>query len=496
MNGTRPIRGAALFLFLALFSGARADKIAEQIQASEYQISWDAEKTAYQALNRAHGFRTYFQAQGIVAVPREEAEPSWQWGLTWIAYGRGEASRPVPAANVESSEGRVDYRRGRLLEWYENTPAGLKQGFVLASPPEELLGGVAGDGRARGLLHLDLALTGELSAVVSEDSQAIDFVTGDGTRVLRYAALKVTDARGHEVPSRMEAFVRGDVRIVRLVVDASAATLLIDAERADLDVESDKASAALGASVARPAIKETGTPTSSWCVFYDNGETTRGPSSSCGSRGGRGSTTKAVRSRGRAWPRRGRNGDGYGDVIVGVSATTIPRTARAGRTFSSALDGHLPHPLDVGEQHRGDLLRILGGRRGDVTATGTGMSSLAATPAHGRTSFSARLLVWPRADQTFTGARGATGEHRGHRGGRERRRVRRRPRRRKQLRNGQTAEGAAYVYHGSALGIPRSPPGPTRAITRAPTDLRWDRGRPQWRRLRRHRPGGQPYGDG
>jgi len=82
------------------------------------------------------------------------------------------------------SDNRIEYRRGRFTEWYENRPDGIEQGFVLPAPP---------DGEAtEAPLHLELTLTGSLRPLISEDGQAIDFMAKDGRPVLRYAGLRVT----------------------------------------------------------------------------------------------------------------------------------------------------------------------------------------------------------------------------------------------------------------------------------------------------------------
>ena len=54
------------------------------IQKEEYNITWQDEtilpdaKAAWQAPNRAQGFRTYFTEDGIRVVPRAGEKPEWE----------------------------------------------------------------------------------------------------------------------------------------------------------------------------------------------------------------------------------------------------------------------------------------------------------------------------------------------------------------------------------------------------------------------------------
>src|SRR6185503_1008714 len=58
------------------------------------QAAGGAAPAAWQATNRAHGFRTWFGDEGIRVIPRSEDAPSWTWGLSLVGYGRGDALWP------------------------------------------------------------------------------------------------------------------------------------------------------------------------------------------------------------------------------------------------------------------------------------------------------------------------------------------------------------------------------------------------------------------
>jgi len=223
-----PAHGLAVLVasLLALAGTARAadpppgwQASAEQaIAASEYFVSWQDTTVlvdlpaAWHAPNRAHDFRIYFTERGLRVVPRTAPEPSWEWGLELTAVGREDRLAPATPARLAPHEGRIDYDRGALLEWYDNSPRGLEQGFTIPAGP-------AGEGP----LVLQLALSGTLSPRISEDGQAIDFVGGDGVPAVHFAQLKVTDARDRDLPARFAGWSGDGQRAIRILVDDAGA---------------------------------------------------------------------------------------------------------------------------------------------------------------------------------------------------------------------------------------------------------------------------------
>ena len=74
--------------------------VQQEIQRSEYQITWQDEtylpdlEAAYQAPNRAHNLRTYFtdaswpgsqEGAGVRIIPRTGDAGDWEWGLAWTS---------------------------------------------------------------------------------------------------------------------------------------------------------------------------------------------------------------------------------------------------------------------------------------------------------------------------------------------------------------------------------------------------------------------------
>jgi len=477
-------------------------QVQNNLAAREYEVTWQAAPAvegadaAWHAPNRAHDFRTYFTPEGIRVLPRTEDEPSWRWGLALAGYGRAGSSPPLPRADLSPSGNRIDYRRGTLQEWYENGPRGLKQGFVLPAPPEEMAGwrdagplppGTAGPGRGRGveprdLVHVDLALWGDLSPVVAADGQAIDFITPGGARAIRYAELRVTDARGALLPAWMEGFAGERVpRGIRLVVDVREAIypVTIDplATSPAWTAESDQASASFGLSVGT-AGDVNGDGYADVIVGahgFDNGETSEGRAFVYhGSALGLSLTSNWTAEGDQAGAFFGSsvgtagdvNGDGYADVIVGARVFDNGET-NEGRAFvyhGGAMGLSLKENWAAEGNQASAFFGISVGTAGDVNGDGYADVIVGAYVFdngetdegrafvyHGSASGLSLTSSWTaeggQASAFFGGSVGTAGDVNGDGyadvivGA-------------SSFDNGfQTDEGRAFVYHGSASGL-------------------------------------------
>jgi hypothetical protein len=351
--------------------------VQEDIAAREYEVSWQTQAPieglapAWQAPNRAHGFRTYFADEGIRVIPRTEETPSWTWRLTLIGYGRGDALWSVPGTSPVPSKNRVEYHRGQIEEWYINGPRGLEQGFELRAAPEEAArhGGMepshgrvalpgrpavarmqtpdggALDARPENLLHLDLALSGSLLPLVAADGQAIDFAVPGGQRVVRYAQLAVRDATGRTLPAWMEGVADEAVQGIRIVVDDRDAVYPITVDPLATTpawaADSNQAFALFGNAVAT-AGDVNGDGYSDVIIGaenYDNGETDEGRAFVyLGSASGLSFTPAWTAEINQALANFGYNvatagdvnGDGYSDVLVGSSGYDNGETNEGG----------------------------------------------------------------------------------------------------------------------------------------------------------------------
>ena len=147
------------------------------------------------APNRAHNFRLNFTPEGVRVTPRTPNGPDWSWGLQLTGVGvTGDLRRPE-AARLRVAGDRVELVRGRLTEWYINDERGLEQGFTLHGP----LPGSAGDEL---LLRLDVA--GTLQPRLEQGNKTIAFAPPGGETVLRYGQLLAFDAAGRDLPVRFD----------------------------------------------------------------------------------------------------------------------------------------------------------------------------------------------------------------------------------------------------------------------------------------------------
>jgi hypothetical protein len=87
--------------------------VSRDIARQEYEITWQ-ERTrlgpAWQAPNRAQGFRMFFAGGQLIVVARTEEVPSWEWRMTLVRWGRGAAGTRVAPGGSMLAE-RVDANR-------------------------------------------------------------------------------------------------------------------------------------------------------------------------------------------------------------------------------------------------------------------------------------------------------------------------------------------------------------------------------------------------
>ena len=382
---------AFLILATGFSAGAAPDPQAEdptgwsaaverEIADSEYRLTWQEEtalagiEAAWQAPNRAHDFRTYFTGDGIRLVPRSTDGASWEWGLSLVRVCRPGSAGLAEAARLSVAGPEAEYDRGSVVERYVNDRRGLEQLFEIEDAP----------GGARGPVHLDLALSGTLSPVIAEDGQAIDFATPGGVKVLHYASLLVVDARGTVLPSWIEGLAEPGLPGIRLVFDDAGAVYPVTVDplttSAAWTAEGDQASAWFGYSVAtagdvngdgysdvivgayrlRQRRDRRGTGLSSTSARAVGPRDDR-------RRGRRRATRRAPRSAGRWRPAGDVNGDGYADVIVGaLQLRQRPGRRGAGLRLSrlGRRASRRPPAWTAESDQASAELRLLGGDRG------------------------------------------------------------------------------------------------------------------------------------
>lgn len=176
-----------------------------RIRRSEYEIR--EESGAATAFNRAQDFLTRFSSGEVAVSPRGGVRT---WRLSWktVSWGRSGGMQAVGDATFGHSGARGEYSRDGFTEWYENGAEGLEQGFTILARPE-----------GEGPLRLEGTFDAPLRAELLGDGSAITFRNEYGIRVLRYEKLIAWDADGDDAPAHME--LDGD-RIALIVDDAGA----------------------------------------------------------------------------------------------------------------------------------------------------------------------------------------------------------------------------------------------------------------------------------
>ncbi|MEE8392507.1 MAG: integrin alpha [Anaerolineae bacterium] len=398
--------------------------VQEDVRQREYHVAWQetplvpGDSASYQAPNRAHGLRIGFYSTGVRIVPRATAQSSWMFGLTLTGLGQEGAIASLDLPTLSVHENRVTYQRDSLMEWYTNDESGLEQGFQIPNL------------NIQSPIILELALTGDLAPHLTGDGQAIEFTAADGTPILRYTSPRATDATGHQLPVRLslspgeEGQGEGEIR---LSIDDSAATYPITLRAritappssADWTGESDQDYAHLGYALST-AGDVNGDGYSDLIVGapdYDGGQTGEGAVFVYyGSAAGLGLSLAWTAESDQENAHLGTsisiagdvNGDGYADVIVGAP------------------------DYDGGQTDEGAAFVYHGSPTGLVAGPADWMATGAQENAHfGSSASTAGDVNGDGYSDVIVGAPNYDGDR--------------------------TDGGAAFVYHGSSMGLGEGP---------------------------------------
>ena len=178
------------------------EAVREALAETSYEVLWQVGTplpgiaAAWQAPNRGQGMRTFFTDAGVQVVPRTAAGGGWRLGLRTEALGREGRTAAVPDAAPTVDGCRVEYRRGALVEWYENGPLGLEQGFTVEAES-------AGPASSTEL-EIRIAVDGDWDGRLAPGGGAIAFTAREEAVTLRYEKLRAWDAKGTALPALMD----------------------------------------------------------------------------------------------------------------------------------------------------------------------------------------------------------------------------------------------------------------------------------------------------
>jgi PKD repeat protein len=465
-----------------LSGGTSTDWLAtvqEGIQKSEYSMTWKEQtylpdiKAAYQAPNRAHNMRTYFTRDGIRVIPRTSTNPDWTWGLSLKGFGYEGELQPVVPSKLSVSGNRIEYKRGNITEWYVNDERGIEQGFSIQKPPES-------ERQHESKVVLNLDIYGDLNGTLNSLANSVEFSTAGGVGAMRYSELHAFDAGGRELPAKFA--LTG--KVIDILVDASDALypITVDpiATSPSWTAEGNQGEAWFGFSVGTAGdVNGDGySDVIVSAIWYDNGESDEGRVYVYyGSGSGLSPTANWTAEGNQAGAEFGCsvgtagdvNGDGYSDVIIGARSYSNGES-KEGRAFvyygsasglstsanwtaeSNHADANFGYSVGTAGDVNGDGYSdiIIGAPHYTGTDTDVSKAYVYYGSASGLNPSAAWMAENTQASARFGWSVATAGDvnHDGYSdvivGA-------------PYFDNGQTDEGKAFVYHGSASGLSTSP---------------------------------------
>ncbi|MBN1900889.1 FG-GAP repeat protein [Candidatus Sumerlaeota bacterium] len=198
------LSGMTVLLFLTFAaSGAQTINPGEQsewiktvqqnIMEEEYHVSWQeeclipGEGASFHITNRAQNLRAYFFPEEVQIISRGEASPSWVWSYRITASGNKDGKNPITKDEIKTNENCLEYQKNNIIEKFENSKSGISHSIIiplsLAGRKDPIISVVFGE---------DLGMDFE------ESSGNIVFLKGN-ERVIRYQMLGASDAKGGKV---------------------------------------------------------------------------------------------------------------------------------------------------------------------------------------------------------------------------------------------------------------------------------------------------------
>ena len=188
---------------------------------SEYDISrFDnlspAEQASdYQAFNRSQNIVAKFDNRGVHLRPNTKDESVWHLTLSIVGLGQSGAVQPLNFTGdspVHVAGNRIEFTRGGLAEWYENSEKGLEHGITIFTSP------VRPKGKPSSLV-IEMQLTGSLVPRLRRNAKSLTLYDKNDSAVLQYDGLKVWDSRDRILPAELRVTAgKGDDHSYRVAI--------------------------------------------------------------------------------------------------------------------------------------------------------------------------------------------------------------------------------------------------------------------------------------
>ena len=441
------------------------------IEEMEYEINYDEASRSYASPNRKQNLRSFYTADKFTLLPRNDSTDKWKLDLTLqgIYSGNKRIYKPTKNADVIKNGKIIQFNHNNdFTVEYINNKEGVRQNFIVQKEPV---------GKSQ---TINIKLQTNNGWLVNKvHDKEIHFAKAKKNgydKKITYNGLKVWDANNKELEAgfdvannKLSIIVNTKNAVYPITIDPLSTT-------AAAIVESKQANAELGWSVAS-AGDVNGDGYSDVIVgaySFDNGQTDEGaafiyhgsvtgistiPAAMVESNQAGASMGSSVSTAGDV------NGDGYSDIIVGAnyysngntnegaafiyhgSASGINTTAAAivesnqdlaymggsvstagdvnGDGYSDVIVGSIQY--DNGETDEGAAFIYHGSAGGINTTAAVRLESNQASAFFGRSVASAGDVNGDGYSDVIVGA--------------------------DSFDNGETDEGAAFVYHGSATGI-------------------------------------------
>jgi hypothetical protein len=242
--------------------------VTQDLAKSEYFIRYQEENKSYQSPNRSQNLRITYGENGFSMKPRVGENASWNVSLKLASVSKGAAKLPIDKPEIQVQDNRMNAKFADFTIEYLNAADGMRQNFIVKTKP-------AGT--------QPLTLTLESSGTLHPEQKGTDAVlfaenTQKAKGVVWYKDLNVWDANNTKLAAKME--LHGSA--IDLVVDDRNAVYPVTVDplstTANWSAEANQNDAQLGWSIAQigDVNRDNFPDIAVGAPKYDNGQTDEG----------------------------------------------------------------------------------------------------------------------------------------------------------------------------------------------------------------------------